>query len=139
MSAPQEHENNNYEGEDDAFFNADDVAAEVNIDDDDHPMEDADENEDEEMAFQNDSSAHFDKHNDSIFCISQHPVHKSIVMTGGGDDVAYIFDSTPIKPVLPPSYESSPQLKQERESVATLAKLEGHEDSVNGVAFTKPD
>ncbi|RMD43468.1 hypothetical protein DV735_g1658, partial [Chaetothyriales sp. CBS 134920] len=70
----------------------------------------------EEIDLQNDSAAYFDKHNDSIFCIAQHPTRPSIVVTGGGDDVAYIFDATP--PAGP--------------------KLDAHGDSVNAVAFTLP-
>lgn len=134
------HEDN-HEDEGDVFFDPNDVEQEVEIDED-HPMEDFSDNEEQdiqEMAFQNDSDAHFDKHNDSIFCIAQHPTRPSIVMTGGGDDVAYIFDSTPNKPVLPQSYNASPLVKQERDSLEAIAKLEGHEDSVNGVAFTKPN
>jgi ribosome assembly protein SQT1 len=101
--------------------------------DEDQPM-----TYEEELTFQNDSSAHFDAHNDSIFCVAQHPVHNNIVLTGAGDDVAYIFDSTPPeKPVLPRSYESNPQ-PRERESQATLAKLDGHTDTINAVAFTEP-
>ncbi|KAI5289387.1 hypothetical protein KEM54_003959 [Ascosphaera aggregata] len=126
------------EDEGDVFFDPNDAEQEVEIDDD-HPMDDlSDVEETEEMAFQNDSDAHFDMHNDSIFCIAQHPTRPSIVMTGGGDDVAYIFDSTPDRPVLPRSYESSPALKQERHSLGAIAKLDGHEDSVNGVVFTRP-
>ncbi|KAI5303569.1 hypothetical protein KEM56_007413 [Ascosphaera pollenicola] len=137
------HEDN-HEDEGDVFFDPNDAEQEVELDDD-VPMEDfsdgeeGEEEEPQEMAFQNDSAAHFDKHNDSIFCIAQHPTRPSIVMTGGGDDVAYIFDSTPNKPVLPQSYNASPQVKQERDSLEAIAKLDGHEDSVNGVAFTKPN
>ena len=105
--------------------------------DDDHPMED-DEAE-EEFQFQNDSAAHFDTHTDSIFCIAQHPLLPSIVATGGGDDIGYIFDaSLPDGPVLPSSYESNPQPKGEREALKTIQKLDGHTDSVNAVAFTQP-
>ncbi|KAF2673759.1 WD40 repeat-like protein [Microthyrium microscopicum] len=107
--------------------------------DGDVPMDDEDDDGIEEaIALQNDSSAHFDAHNDSIFCISQHPTDPSIVATGGGDDLAYIFDSTPEpSPVLPSSYQSNPQ-PVERKSLDIVARLEGHTDSVNALTFTLP-
>ncbi|KAL2856373.1 hypothetical protein BJX68DRAFT_253496 [Aspergillus pseudodeflectus] len=136
------------EGNEDAFIDADE-AEEIFTHDEDHPMdsdnEDAD--GDQEMAFeeqeitlQNDSAAHFDLHNDSIFCIAQHPIHNAIVVTGSGDDTAYVFDSTPNaeRPLLPASYESDPQPRRERDSLQPIVKMDGHTDSVNAVAFTEP-
>lgn len=127
----------------DAYIEADE-AEEIFNRDEDQPMDSGDEDEDqpmtfdEELTFQNDSAAHFDMHNDSIFCIAQHPVHNNIVLTGAGDDTAFIYDSTPPeKPVLPQSYESNPQ-PRERKSQESLAKLDGHTDTVNAVAFTEP-
>lgn len=115
-------------------------AAEEIPEDPDHPMDsDEDEDPDQEIQLQNDSIAHFDLHKDSIFCIAQHPIHPQIVATGGGDDTAYVFDSTPPDPpLLPTSYESNPQPVDERGSLKPLAKLEGHTDSVNAIAFTLP-
>ena len=121
-----------------------DEAEEIFQRDEDHPMESEGEDDDENMTFeeqltfQNDSVAHFDSHSDSIFCVAQHPIYNNIVITGGGDDTAYIFDSTPgERPVLPHSYESNPQ-PRERESLKPLVKLDGHSDTVNAVAFTEP-
>lgn len=92
----------------------------------------------EEIALQNDSSAHFDQHKDSIFCIAQHPTRPELVATGGGDDIAYLWDCTPPDgPLLPASYESNPQ-PVEREGQQILASLDGHEESVNAIAFTQP-
>jgi len=77
----------------------------------------------QEVQLQNDSSAHFDKHQDSIFCIAQHPLYPNIVATGGseGEDaggIGYIFDATPeASPVLPASYQSAPSEHVERESL----------------------
>lgn len=112
--------------------------------DEDHPMDSDGEDEDqpmtyeEQITFQNDSSAHFDSHTDSVFCVAQHPTHNNIVITGAGDDTAFIFDSAPAeRPVLPRSYETNPQ-PRERESLQPLAKLDGHADTVNAVAFTEP-
>ncbi|KAJ5765378.1 hypothetical protein N7520_004937 [Penicillium odoratum] len=129
--------------EEDTYVGADE-GEEVFQNDDDHPMESDGEDEDqpmtydEQITFQNDSSAHFDSHTDSVFCVAQHPVHNNIVITGAGDDTAYIFDSTPAqRPVLPASYESNPQ-PRERESLKPLGKLDGHSDTVNAVGFTEP-
>ncbi|RDW74468.1 uncharacterized protein DSM5745_07130 [Aspergillus mulundensis] len=140
--------NSNRPNEEDAFIDADE-AEEIFTRDEDHPMEsdgeDADGDqemtfEEQEIELQNDSAAHFDAHNDSIFCIATHPIHNNIVVTGSGDDSAYLFDSTPNtdRPVLPASYESDPQPRRERESLKPLVKMEGHSDSVNAVAFTEP-
>ncbi|KAL4800313.1 WD40-repeat-containing domain protein [Aspergillus venezuelensis] len=142
--------NNPHQNEqDDAFIDADE-AEEIFHRDEDQPMdsddgEDADGDqemnyEEQEIELQNDSAAHFDSHTDSIFCIAQHPIHNSIVITGSGDDSAYIYDSTPnsVKPLLPASYENNPQPRQERESLQPLLRLTGHTDSVNAVAFTEP-
>lgn len=107
-------------------------------DNEDHPMEE--DEDDEEIQIQNDSSAHFDIHTDSIFCIAQHPLYPATVVTGGGDDIAYIFDtSLPDGPLLPSSYESSPQPKGEREGLKAIQKLDGHTDSINAVTFTQPN
>ena len=127
---PPEHE----EPEDDDLLDADEAAEEIVDEDPDHPMEDDDDEDagrqEEEIELQNDSAAHFDGHTDSIFCISQHPTNPTIVLTGGGDDVAFIFDT---------SIPATPAKQQgERESIKPLQKLEGHTDSVNAVAFTLP-
>ena len=92
--------------EEDAAMLDPNEAGEVIPDDEDAPMDSDDDDGDgadadsqdigyNEIALQNDSIAHFDAHNDSIFCIAQHPVHPQIIATGGGDDVGYVFDATP--------------------------------------------
>lgn len=129
-----------HQEEEDEFLDADEADEEIAEDQDaDHPMEDDDDLE-EEIQLQNDSSAHFDSHADSIFCIAQHPTNPNIVITGGGDDVAYLFDaSIPDGPVLPSSYESNPQPQGERQNIPPLQKLDGHTDSVNAATFTLPE
>jgi WD40 repeat protein len=105
----------------------------VPMDSDDEGDEGADREVQMEIQLQNDSTAHFDAHTDSIFCIAQHPVHSHIVATGGGDDAGYVFDVS-----------SSPQpangsgQSQEREGLKSLMKLEGHTDSINAIAFSEP-
>ena len=134
LDLPDEHE-------EDEMLDADEAAEEIDGEDGDHPMSDDEDDVEiqQEILFQNDSAAHFDAHTDSIFCIAQHPTLSNIIATGGGDDVAYVFDSTIADgPVLPLSYESEPQARGERKSLVALQKLEGHTDSVNAITFTYP-
>lgn len=136
MSSSDQHHQEEEEEPEDEILNPDDAEEEIQQDGD-HPMEE--DEADEEIQLQNDSAAHFDTHSDSIYCIAQHPRQPSIVITGGGDDTAYIFDtSLPDGPLLPSSYESNPQPKGERESLNAIQKLGGHTDSVNAVTFTQP-
>jgi ribosome assembly protein SQT1 len=157
MSSSHTHEEEDpHNGSDDeaAMLDANEAEEEI-VDDGDAAMDSGSEDEyqgqgdDEimqEIQHQNDSSAHFDQHKDSIFAIAQHPVHANIVATGGseGDDaggMGYIFDSTPSMedtPVLPPSYQSAPNERTERKSLEPIFKLEGHKDSINALTFTLP-
>lgn len=142
MSAPQPDDDLHDSHEEDEMLDADEAAEEIDEqEDEDHPMSDDDGEEDiqQEIQLQNDSAAHFDAHTDSIFCIAQHPTLTHIVATGGGDDVAYVFDSTVAAgPVLPSSYETTPEPQGERASIVPLQKLDGHTDSVNAITFTYP-
>ena len=124
--------------EDEALLDATEAAEEI-PDDPDRPMDsDPEDNGPEiEIDLQNDSSAHFDLHSDSIFTIAQHPLDPSIVATGGGDDLTFVFSPDVLSPLLPTSYESNPQ--PGRASIEPGAKLIGHSDSVNAIAFTLPN
>lgn len=114
-----------------------DEAEEVVEQGDDAAM-DSGEEEDEVIQLRNDSVAHFDQHKDSLFCIAQHPTRPELVATGGGDDVAYLWDSTPPDgPLLPRSYESDPQ-PVERKGQEVVAKLGEQDESVNAITFTLP-
>lgn len=131
------------EEDDDGLLDLADAGEEV-PDDPDHAMESDDEDETQaleqglETQLQNDSVAHFDHHQDSIFCIAQHPRDPSIVATGSGDDTTYIFEAyLPPPPLLPTSYESNPS--PARASLPFLAKLSGHTDSINALSFTLPN
>ena len=130
------------EGDDDNEMIDMDEADEVIEQDEDAAMDSGEEDEDQiqqEIQLQNDSIAHFDHHKDSIFCIAQHPTQPNLIATGGGDDMAYLWDCTPPeKPLLPRSYESDPAQPQERQGQNVLAKLEGQDESVNAIAFTLP-
>ncbi|KAL9119088.1 MAG: hypothetical protein Q9187_004359, partial [Circinaria calcarea] len=122
--------------EEDAMLDASEAAEEIPSDPDQPMDSDPEDAEEQEIQLQNDSIAHFDHHTDSIFCISQHPLDSSIVATGSGDDTAYVFSANVPSPLLPTSYESNP--KTSRESLAPIAKLTGHTDSVNAITFTLP-
>ncbi|KAI9780555.1 MAG: hypothetical protein M1839_006673 [Geoglossum umbratile] len=131
------------DGEDGVILDADEAAEEIEGGPD-AAMDSGSEGENgdpgaaQEIQLENDSAAHFDLHDDSIYCIAQHPTHPEIVATGGGDDVGYVFDGTPPQPsVLSPSYQSSAQ-STERESIAPLFKITGHTDSLSALAFTLP-
>lgn len=132
------HEEVPGEEEDDVMLDPDE-AEEVVEEEEDAAMDSGDEDEAlEEIQLQNDSVAHFDHHKDSIFCIAQHPKQPELVATGAGDDIAFVWDSTPPdKPLLPRSYETTPQ-PTERKSLKVLAKLEGQDESVNAITFTLP-
>lgn len=116
-----------------------DEAAEVIEDDGDVPMDSDDEGEEGgqdmqmEIEIQNDSIAHFDEHKDSIFCIAQHPVHESIIATGGGDDVGYVVDITKTA-----AAQATEGAQVERQGLESVFKLDGHKDSINGIAFSQP-
>lgn len=133
MHDPQDHE-------DDAPAMLDaDEGEEVAQDDDAAMDSDADDDEmqgagEGEIELRNDSIAHSDAHSDSIFCIAQHPKHPQIVATGGGDDCAYVYAAPSAADVQARRTPAG----SARASEKTIAKLDGHTDSVNGVAFTFP-
>jgi ribosome assembly protein SQT1 len=147
-----DHEEDINEGQEEAAMLDPNEAAEEFIDDGDAAMDSGDDDEGgagddeimQEVQLQNDSAAYFDLHKDSIFCIAQHPIHPNIVATGGseGEDaggVGYIFDSTPAEgPVLPASYQSAPSGGAERKGLVPIFTIDGHTDSINGLAFTLP-
>lgn len=125
--------------EDEAMLDPDE-AEEIVEEGEDAAMDSGDEGDTtvEEIQLQNDSAAHLDVHKDSIFCIAQHPTQPDIVATGGGDDIAYIWDTTPPEgPVLPASYEADPQ-PRERKGQEVIARLEEQDESVNAICFTLP-
>src|SRR5690606_5063791 len=89
---------------------------------------------------------YFDTHRDSVFAIAQHPLHPTLVATGGSegeeDDApgkGYVIDTSaaPSRPLLPPSYEAEPAMA-ERPCLPHLFEIDGHTDSVSALAFTLP-
>lgn len=124
--------------EDDSLLDIDEAGEEI-ADDGDHPMDSDGEGSDidahdgnHEIQLQNDSKAHFDLHQDSIFCIAQHPRDPTLVATGAGDDITYVFRTDPAA-----LQQSKPA--PSRPTLPPVAKLSGHSDSVNALTFTLPD
>ncbi|KAL3418925.1 ribosome biogenesis protein Sqt1 [Phlyctema vagabunda] len=146
----QDHEDGDvYDVDEPAMLDPNEAGEEVD-DDGDAAMDSGSENggDDEimqEIFLQNDSSAHFDSHKDSIFAIAQHPLYPNIVATGGGEGedlggIGYIYDATPeAAPVLPASYQTTPNDPVERKSIQPIFTLEGHTDSINALTFTLPN
>ncbi|KAH3901008.1 Sqt1p SCDLUD_002473 [Saccharomycodes ludwigii] len=66
----------------------------------------ADEQPDIEIDMSNNSIAYFDKHSDSIFCVSHHP-KLPLVCSGGADNVAYLWTSHSVPPKFAQSIEHS--------------------------------
>jgi ribosome assembly protein SQT1 len=138
MAFPTSHEvGDDLLEDEDALLDINEAGEEI-ADDSDHPMDsdgedsDPDPHEgDGEIQLQNDSTAHFDAHQDSIFCITQHPRDPAFVATGAGDDTSYVFRTDPAPPLSDPS--------SSRASLPVIAKLSGHNDSVNALTFSLPD
>jgi WD40 repeat protein len=142
MAVPDPNQHNHEE--DDLDYHDEDntleagEADEIIEDDGDVPMDSDDEGEEDgqemqmEIQLQNDSTAHFDEHKDSVFCIAQHPVHQHIIATGGGDDIGYIIDISSAAQLSDGAQEA------EREGLKSLFKLDGHKDSINAITFSQP-
>ncbi|KAK4133545.1 WD40 repeat-like protein [Trichocladium antarcticum] len=103
--------------------------------------------DDQEMYLQNDSTAYFDGHKDSVFAIAQHPLYPNLVATGGSEGEAddapgkgYVIDisTADSRPVLPPSYNAGPPAPRENTALQSLFAIDGHTDSINAMAFTLP-
>lgn len=118
MSNPQDITNLRAEEEEDAYIDDTQIAETVPEDENaDAPMDDDEEGEagepmeleddghdiginddgNIELDMSNNSSAYFDKHQDSIFLIATHPT-LPMVMTGGGDDIAYLWTTNSDSP-----------------------------------------
>lgn len=129
--------------EDETMLDADEADEEI-PEDADAAMDSGDDDTnptDQGLTLQNDSIAHFDAHSgNSIFCIAQHPLHPSIIATGGGENdedkeegFGFVFD-------VGAASQSQPQQAQntEREGIKPLQRLAHHTDSITSIAFTLP-
>jgi len=115
-----------------AFVNMDDVV-EVQIQDNDEPMEDVDDNEEEKMNSEEEraevveemAKVVLDSHNDSVYCIASHFDRSSNVLyniSGGGDDKAFLHKVT----------------KTESTTTETIPLSYKHTDSVSCAALNLP-
>lgn len=146
MSTSEAQEYKIQESEEDVYIDdaqiaetvPEDLDNDAPMDDDDDEPEDEDEDEDEdegsnalairnqqvglnedgtiELDMTNNSSAYFDTHEDSIFLIASHPT-LPMVLTGGGDEVAYLWTTNSDTPKL-------------------VAKLDGQTESVIAGGFS---
>jgi ribosome assembly protein SQT1 len=139
MPSPEDHPDSEPEmlPEDDAL---------EEIEDEGDVAMDSDEDE-EELTLQNDSVAYFDAHKDSVFAIAQHPLRPTLIATGGsegeGDDApgkGYVVDTSAAaeRPVLPSSYSADPTAPRTSTQLESVFTIDGHTDSINGLAFTLP-
>ncbi|TGZ84030.1 WD40 repeat-like protein [Ascodesmis nigricans] len=106
-------------------------AEEIIEDDGDHPMDepsdDEDNDGDQEVQLENDASGYFDSHTDSIFTIATHPQEPTLHITGGGDDVGYIFRSIP---------KQGDDGQVHPFACTQIQQLPKHADSITAAAFT---
>lgn len=98
----------------------------VNMDSDpDHDHDASDDDEPMELEIINDSAAYFDQHTESLYSIAQHPQHPGrLILTGGGDDVAYLWE-------VPEPGEVKPA------SARLVQRFAGHTDSVIAGGWTR--
>ncbi|KAF6826410.1 WD domain-containing protein [Colletotrichum plurivorum] len=142
MSAPHNDRDHESDGE---MLNPDEVGEEVTLDEEDVAMDSDDDGDNEEITLHNDSVAYFDAHKDSVFAIAQHPVHPTIVATGGSEGDAddapgkgYLLSTAAAasRPVLPASYSGSEP--QQVPALDSIYPIDGHTDSINALSFTLP-
>lgn len=137
----------------------DEVAEEIQDNEEDVYMSDPEDDDQEEINLVNDSVAYFDNHKDSVFAIAQHPKNPRIVATGGSEGSTedapgkgYIFvvpeevGQNNGGPVLPPSYATDPSAaaqemaaRRENPQIQPAFAIDGHTDSINALAFTLPN
>ncbi|CCH60952.1 hypothetical protein TBLA_0D04560 [Henningerozyma blattae CBS 6284] len=116
------------------FIDSTEVAQEVVVNDEAPPVDDDESEDDDTMGMEgqddmdngegeqieidmtNNSITYFDKHTDSVFCITHHP-KLPLICTGGADNIAHLWTSH----TQPPRFAGS---------------LEGHKESVIGCAFS---
>jgi len=75
------------------------------------------EEEGEEMVVEEMAHAIFQGHSDCVYCVAIHPFQAGVVLTGGGDDKAYLW-----------KYEANGE-------ISSLKELGGHSDTVTSVGF----
>jgi WD40 repeat protein len=78
----------------------------------------------------------FSGHKDSVYCIAAHPTQPGVVITGGGDDVAYIWTyDTNLQPVQDISDANENDIVNGNNKILSTIELLGHTDTVTAVGF----
>ena len=128
MSNPAQNPTTENHEEDDVHLIDESEAAEV-IEQEENDMEVDEDDEDTGVVLHNDSSIYFDSHTDSIFTISAHPTNPDVLLTGGGDDTAYLWTIGP-----QPNTDNTTTPR----AAHLLAQLTpSHADSIIATAFTQ--
>lgn len=92
------------------------MEAESKDDDNDIGLDEEETLEDANLEeFADDSIQGFFEHHEPVYAVAIHPIDQSMVCSGGGDDVAYLWNMS---------------------TGETLCKLKGHSDSVVSVSFS---
>jgi ribosome assembly protein SQT1 len=112
------------------FINPDDVTEVINFEDDEAPPSDSDDDaemdaeggaagsmatEEEEVVDSPQLHVRFASHQDSVYGVANHPTQEGLILSGGGDDKAYLWNAV---------------------DGAPIAELAGHTDSIIAVAFS---
>ncbi|KAJ2121520.1 60S ribosomal subunit assembly or modification protein [Coemansia sp. RSA 720] len=92
----------------------DDMDDNMDDDMDDDMNQDASGSQDQ-VVLEDDSVQGFFTHKEPVFAVDMHPTDPSIVVSGGGDDKAYLWDTT---------------------TGAQIMELEQHDDSISSVKFS---
>ncbi|KAF8469114.1 WD40-repeat-containing domain protein [Kalaharituber pfeilii] len=130
VSPSPQHQHPDDEDDGPAMLDPNEAAEEIPQDEDEIMHSDSEGEEPIEVELVNDAAVYFDGHTDSIFSIAQHPKWPGrILLTGGGDDVAYIWEI---------SEENEGEGVKPRAG-RMLKKLYGHSDSVVAAGFSEPD
>ncbi|KAA8522534.1 hypothetical protein F0562_013105 [Nyssa sinensis] len=107
---------NDEEDHGEVFLDEDDIIQEVTVDEEDLPNVDDDEGSDAEFLDETDDSMHiFTGHTGELYAVACSPTDATLVATGGGDDKGFLW-----------------RIGQGD----WASELQGHKDSVSGLAFS---
>lgn len=118
-----------------------DSLTEIFVEDDEilHIDENDEEDDNEDIDIEDESNINatnqdlsydsFQNHTDSVYCVAIHPTNPGVVITGGGDDTAYIWNYKRN------NIDSNNTEIINNENKQNSIKLEGHTDTVTSVGF----
>ena len=70
-------------------------------------------------------------HRDSVYCASFHPINKNYIISGGGDDVSYLWTYDGTAMLQDPDRETGPG-----KGISSYIALASHRDTVTSVGFS---